>query len=388
LIAPRRRTLAIHTGRLFDGSALLGPRRVEIADGLIAAVLDGGRGMEADETIDLPPGVTLSPGFIDIQVNGGGDALLNDDPSPATIARIASAHRRFGVTGLLPTLITDHADKLAALAAIAGEAMAIAGVLGFHLEGPHLNPARKGVHPPRHIRPMGPQDRELLAGFARRGRSLVTLAPETVETADIAALAALGLRVSAGHSDATADRMRAAREAGIAGVTHLFNAMSQMTAREPGLVGAALADDRLFAGIIADGAHVAEASLRAAFRAMGPDRLMLVTDAMPTVGGRRTSFDLDGRGVVLRDGRLTDESGTLAGAHLTMNEAIRNAVRLMEASLADALRMASATPAHFLGLDAERGRISAGCLADMVAIDDAFAVTGVWLGGEPCAFNE
>lgn len=374
-------TLAIHASRVFDGQSLLGPRRIEIADGRIAAVLDAGRSMETAETVELPADVTLSPGFIDVQVNGGGDALLNDDPSAETIARIAAAHRRSGTTGLLPTLITDHPDRLAALASVAEEALRVPGVLGFHLEGPHLNPARKGIHPPGFVRVMTAEDRERIADFGRLGRSLATLAPEFAPQGAIGALAAAGLSVSAGHSEATAAEMLQAIDAGLTGVTHLFNAMSQMAAREPGVVGTALADDRLFAGIIADGLHVAPQSLKAAFRAIGPERLMLVTDAMPTVGGAKASFRLQGRAIRLVDGRLLDENGTLAGAHLTMNEAVRNAVALMSASLAEALRMATATPARFLGLEKELGRIAPGFRADLVAFDPGLAITRMWLAG-------
>jgi N-acetylglucosamine-6-phosphate deacetylase len=374
--------LAIHAERVFDGASLLGPRRIEIAGGRIVAVLEAGRSMETEASLDLPSGVTLAPGFIDLQVNGGGDALLNDDPSVETVARIAAAHRRFGTTGLLPTLITDHPEKLAGLGMIAGEALAVPGVLGFHLEGPHLNIARKGIHPPEFVRPMTPEDRERIAGFARHGRSLVTLAPELAPEGAIEALAAAGLKVSAGHTEAMAAEMTAAADQGLTSVTHLFNAMRQMTAREPGVVGAALADERLAAGIIPDGICVSALNLKAAYRAIGADRLILVTDAMPTAGGRLASFRLQGREIRLAEGRLTDAGGTLAGAHLTMNEAVRNAVAMMGASLADALRMASATPARFLGLDRERGRIAPGFHADLVAFDAAFTITRTWIAGE------
>jgi N-acetylglucosamine-6-phosphate deacetylase len=377
----KNQTLAIETHRLFDGERLNGPRRIEIVDGRIAALRNAGRSLETDSVVRLPPDAILAPGFIDIQVNGGGDALLNDDPSLACIGTIARSHRRFGTTGLLPTLITDHPDKLKQLAAIAGEAMAIPGVLGFHLEGPHLNPARKGIHPSQFVRPMTEEDRVQLLAFAARGRSIVTLAPELVPAEVIAGLARSGLRVCAGHTDAAAGQIAAAADKGLAGVTHLFNAMSQMTAREPGVVGAAMADERLFAGIIPDGICVSPMNLKTAYRAIGRDRLIIVTDAMPTAAGVRSFFRLQGRKITLEDGRLTDEHGTLAGAHLTMNEAVRNAVAMMGASLEDALIMASRTPAAFLGLGAELGRIAPGYRADFVAFDDHFAVRNTWIAG-------
>jgi N-acetylglucosamine-6-phosphate deacetylase len=381
-MAGGRRRLAIQAERALVGGVLAGPRRVEIVDGLIAAVLDAGRSMEADETVDLPAGSLLAPGFIDLQVNGGGDALLNDAPTVDTIARIIAAHRRFGTTGLLPTLITDRPERLEALAAAAPEAMTLPGVLGFHLEGPHLNPQRKGIHPPECIRALAEADYRRLEAFARHGRSFVTLAPELAPAGMIRRLVGAGLRVAAGHSEATARQMAAAADAGLTGVTHLFNAMSQLTPREPGIVGAAMTDERLLAGIIADGIHVAPQSLQAAFRAMGRERLMLVTDAMPTAGGVSPSFSLQGRLIRLADGRLTDEAGVLAGAHLTMDAAVRNAVALMGASLADALVMASTTPARFLGLETERGAIAPGLRADLVALDAGLSVARVWVGGE------
>jgi N-acetylglucosamine-6-phosphate deacetylase len=364
---------------MFDGDRLTGPRRVEIRDGRVAAILDAGRSMETDATVRLPPDVILAPGFIDIQVNGGGDALVNDEPTVDCVRRISQAHRRFGTTGLLPTLITDHPDKLQQLALVAAEAMSIPGVLGFHLEGPHLSLARKGIHPPQFIRHMTEEDRVLLTQFASHGRSLVTLAPELCPGEVIQGLVRAGLRVSAGHTEAAAGQITQAAERGLTCVTHLFNAMSQMTAREPGVVGAALADDRLFAGIIPDGICVSPMNLKTAYRAMGRDRLMIITDAMPTAGGNRSFFHLQGRKITLQDGRLTDDAGTLAGAHLTMNEAVRNAVAMMGASLEDALMMASLTPARCLGLGDKLGRIAPGYRADLVALDTAFDVQGTWI---------
>jgi N-acetylglucosamine-6-phosphate deacetylase len=378
---------AILAQSLFDGERIRrAAHLVHIEDGVIRLVEPAsGRSLPAD-VIALPDDAILAPGLIDIQVNGGGGVLLNDDPSAEAIRRIVAAHRRFGTTGLLPTLITDSPDKLARLAAIADAALAIPGVLGFHLEGPFISPARKGIHPQAYIRTPTSADVEVLCGFGSYGRSLVTLAPECVDDGFIHVLAEAGLRVAAGHSDAHAPDLRAAAEAGLTGVTHLFNAMSQMTAREPGLVGATLDDERLCAGLICDGRHVDPMSLRVAFKAKGPDRLMLVTDAMPTVGGASDRFVLSGQPIVLEDGRLTGPDGTLAGAHLDMIGAVRNAVRLMSVRLEDALVMASRTPAGFLGLGDRLGRIAGGYRADLVAFALAdFRVVETWVGGVPSA---
>jgi N-acetylglucosamine-6-phosphate deacetylase len=371
---------AIAAQRWFDGESMQGPSVVEIDRGRIAAVHSPDRSPAGLPVTHLPGDAVLAPGFIDIQVNGGGGVLLNDAPSEATIRTIAAAHRRFGTTGLLPTLITDHPDKLEELRACAPASLAIPGVLGFHLEGPFLNPRRKGIHPPEHLRPFEQQDLTRLGTFGGIGSSLVTLAPEVLPPGTVPLLRAHGLRIAIGHSEASAAEVFDAVNGGASGVTHLFNAMAPMSAREPGVSGAALASDALFAGIICDGLHVAPAMLQAAFRCKGRDRLMLVTDAMPLVGDDATSFLLHGRRITLSLGQLTDDAGTLAGAHLTMFDAVRNAVLMMQIPLADALRMASATPAAFLGLDGELGHVKPGYRASLVAVSPA-KVVAVWVDG-------
>jgi N-acetylglucosamine-6-phosphate deacetylase len=215
------------------------------------------------------------------------------------------------------------------------------------------------------------------------GRSIVTLAPECVPPSLIDDLLGAGLRLSAGHSDATQAQIEQAADRGVTGVTHLFNAMSQLTAREPGVVGAALDDERLFAGIICDGLHVDPLSLRVAMRCKGPDRLMLITDAMPPVGTDLRHFLLQGRRITLQGARLTGSDGTLAGAHLTMMQAVRNAVALLGVGIADVLTMASRTPATFLGLESQLGTIAPGYRADLVAFSSKFEVIETWVAGQP-----
>ncbi|MCC8977334.1 N-acetylglucosamine-6-phosphate deacetylase [Bradyrhizobium acaciae] len=370
--------LSIAAQHIFDGADMRGPGLVRISQGRIESVTFGEK---ARASIHLPADAILAPGFIDIQVNGGGGVLLNDQPTEAGIRRIVAAHGKAGTTGCLPTLITDRSEVIEQLALVAQACLEIPGVLGFHLEGPALNRSRKGIHPEAEIRV--PDQRELAAitSFGGRGCSIVTLAPECVPASMIDALIGAGLRISAGHSDAAAAEIRPAVDRGISGVTHLFNAMSQLSAREPGLVGVALEDDRLFAGIICDGIHVDRAGLRVAFRCKGRDRLMLVTDAMPLVGTDDRKFLLQGRPITLHENRLTGPDGTLAGAHLTMIEAVRNAVVLVGTSLIDALIMASRTPATFLGLESELGRIARGYRADLVAFNPNFEVIDTWIGG-------
>lgn len=372
-------SLTIAAPHIFDGVDMRGPGWVNISRGRIEGVGFGEAARRA--SIRLPADAILAPGFIDIQVNGGGGVLLNDQPTEAGIQQIVEAHRKKGTTGCLPTLITDRREVLDRLAAVAQACLKIPGVLGFHLEGPALNRARKGIHPESEIRVPDQRDLAAIKSFADCGRSVVTLAPECVPASMIDELVDTGLRIAAGHTDATAAEIGQAVDCGVTGVTHLFNAMSQLSAREPGVVGATLEDDRLFAGIICDGIHVDRAGLRVAFRCKGRDRLMLVTDAMPLVSTKDRQFMLQGRQITLHGNRLTGPDGTLAGAHLTMIEAVRNAVALLGSSLADALIMASRTPAAFLGLESELGRIAPGYRADLVAFNPNFEIVDTWIAG-------
>jgi len=372
-------SLTIAAQCIFDGNDMRGPGSVRISQGRIESVTFGEPEVRA--AIQLPADVILAPGFIDVQVNGGGGVLLNEQPTEAGVRRIVDVHRSAGTTGCLPTLITDNTEVIEQLAAVAQATLKIPGVLGFHLEGPALNKLRKGIHPESEIRLPDSRDLAAIRSFGGRGRSLVTLAPECVPASMIDELIGTGLRIAAGHSDATATEAALAADRGVTGVTHLFNAMSQLSGREPGLVGAALDDNRLFAGIICDGIHVDPASLRIALRCKGRDRLMLVTDAMPLVGTQDRQFLLNGRRITLHDNRLTGPDGTLAGAHLTMIEAVRNAVALLDVPLADALVMGARTPAAFLGLESELGRIAPGYRADLVAFSKDFEVIGTWVAG-------
>lgn len=347
--------------RLFDGTAIQTDRIVVAEDGVVSTILAGdaapGCGVE-----DLPEDAVLAPGFIDIQVNGGGGVMLNDSLSAEGIATICEAHARFGTRFLLPTLISASRDDIARAIAAAREAIAqgVPGAIGIHIEGPFINPERNGAHPLANMLRPEPSDIDLLASLGPSGVTLVTLAPEYVPSGFIRALVDSGVKVCAGHSNATAAEMARARAEGLSGVTHLFNAMSQLGSREPGVVGSAMSDDGLSAGIIADGHHVAWPSFQAAFRAIGPERMMLVTDAMATIGSPRDAFELFGETIRVSDGRLVNVEGRLAGAHLDMNTAILNAHRLGGATLAEALAMASTVPAAYLGLSGSHGRIAPG----------------------------
>ncbi|WP_372424798.1 N-acetylglucosamine-6-phosphate deacetylase [Salinarimonas chemoclinalis] len=368
---------AIAAPRLFDGETIRDEAVVVVEDGRIAAVGDAARAQGLPCT-RLTQGAILAPGFVDLQVNGGGGVLLNDDPSPAAVEAIVAAHRAHGTTALLPTLISDTEAVLDRLVAAAPAIARVPGVAGFHVEGPFLAPNRRGVHRAEVLRTPGDADFARLARLAAIAPTILTLAPERLADGAIARFVAAGVRVFIGHSDADAETVARAVAEGAVGATHLYNAMSQSTAREPGVVGAVLDDPRLGAGIICDGLHVHPANLRGAYRLMGARRLALVTDAMPSLGSAEGGFVLQGRPIRLEDGRLTAQDGTLAGAHLGMDEAVRNAVHLMGASLVDTLRMATATPAGLAGLGDGRGRVVPGGRADLVALDAALAVVQIW----------
>jgi N-acetylglucosamine-6-phosphate deacetylase len=368
--------------RIFTGEAFLEDHAVVIEGGRIHAVIPAGD-VAAAERRDLSGGL-LAPGFIDVQVNGGGGALLNEDPSVDTVRTIAQAHRRFGTVGLLPTVITDAPRIISAAVRCVAEAMALGvpGVLGIHIEGPFLDVARKGAHAARFIREMDLTDVEEIAGYADQLPVMLTLAPNRVPPQLVRALSDRGVLVSLGHSDACYDEAKQALAAGARAFTHLYNAMSQMNGREPGMAGAALADRESFVSLIADGHHVHDAAMRAAFAAKEPSRMMLISDAMPTAAGGPSSFDLQGRKVTLNGGRLELSDGTLAGSNLTMDAAVRYCVKALDIELAQALRMASLNPASFLRREHELGRIAPGCLASLVHLGDELQVMETWINGE------
>jgi len=377
-----KRRILLHGARIFDGEKLLDDHAVLVAGGSVSALIASGEAADADETVDLAGGV-LAPGFVDLQVNGGGGVLFNDTPTLEGIQAIADTHLRFGVTGMLPTLITDTPERMQqAVQAVRDAASGgPGGCLGIHLEGPFLAPARKGAHRADLIRTMTDADANFLLDLGI-GTVLVTLAPDRVAPELIRRLVEGGIIVSLGHSDATFDQVAAAVDAGATGVTHLYNAMSPLDHRAPGMVGAALEFGALSCGIIADGHHVHAGALKMALRAKrGPGKLFLVSDAMPTVGDAGDRFELNDRSVTRENGRLTLEDGTLAGSDLDMASAVRFAVGHLEVGLEEALRMASLYPARLVRLDGHFGRIAPGFAADFVHLDEHYTVRSVWKSG-------
>ncbi|MDE0201365.1 MAG: N-acetylglucosamine-6-phosphate deacetylase [Rhodospirillaceae bacterium] len=373
--------------------ALVGAR-LHTPEGIVsgrALLLENGtiRDIVAEDAIPAGTRITqlaggmLAAGFIDLQVNGGGGVMFNDAPTSATIGTMGRVHRAFGTTAFLPTFISGpRADMERAVEAVR-EALdrAMPGVLGIHFEGPHINLARRGAHDEREIRPLAESDIELLASLGA-GRTLVTLAPESVEPAHITMLAARGVVVAAGHSEANADTFdRTAPE--LTGVTHLFNAMGPLGHRELGAAGIALTQDRLSCSVIADGVHVHWDVVRLAWRAKPRGKLLLITDAMAPVGAPSLNeFSLGDERVRVVDGCLRTADGRLAGSLLDMGQAVRNCVAHAGIPLEEALAMAAAYPADFLGLAESRGRLAPGLRADLVWLDEALWVRATWIGGE------
>lgn len=374
----------LRNARILAGDDFRDDLAVVIESGRITALVSDAAPMlgQADEQVDLGGGWLL-PGFIDAQVNGGGGVLFNNSPDVATLRTLAQAHRRFGTTGLLPTLISDDVQVMRAAIAATRQAISegVPGVLGIHLEGPYIAPARKGTHDANKFRV--PDAAEIaLAASLDNGVTLLTLAPERVPLESIRALVERGVVVAAGHTAATYEEARAGLEAGIRGFTHLYNAMSPLTGREPGAVGAALEDRDSWVGIIADGVHVHPASLRVALATKPRGKVMLVTDAMPPVGAEDPSYDLYGEVITAVDGVVRNAAGSLAGSALDMATAVRNSVQLLGVSLAEAARMASTYPAQFLNLDDRYGHIAEGHHADLVLLDDALQVRSTWIAGQ------
>jgi N-acetylglucosamine-6-phosphate deacetylase len=369
---------------IFDGEAEHSECALRIEGGRVAAIIPQSSLPAGASARRIEDGM-IAPGFVDLQVNGGGGVMLNDDPSVEAIGHICAAHRPFGTTSLLPTLITDTRQKTrAAIAAgIEAQRRGVAGFRGLHLEGPHLSIARKGAHDPDLIRPMDEEDLlELIEAKKALETLYITVSPESVKQEQIARLSRAGIIVSIGHSDTSYETAMACFKAGASSVTHLFNAMSQIGNREPGLAGAALDAGAVYCGLIADGFHVHDAVMKAALRGkQGPGRIFLVTDAMSTVGSDITSFSLNGRTISRSGGRLTLTDGTLAGADVDMISCVRFAHSKLGLSKAEALRMAALYPAKCIGRDAEIGSLKPGARADFVHLSESFDLQGVHSGG-------
>lgn len=372
---------AISAPSIFDGAHFLQDHCVIVRDQVVERLAPLAQCPPTLDVVELADG-TLAPGLIDLQVNGGGDLMFNNDPSETTLATMLNAHRASGTTTMMPTLISDTRDiqERAVAAVRAARAAANPGILGIHLEGPYFNVARRGAHRADMIRQVGDRDIDWLCTLTDMP-VIVTLAPEHAAPGQVRQLSSAGVHVCAGHSNATYEQLLAAIDEGLEGITHLFNAMSAPTPREPGLAGTALAEGSLWAGIIADGHHVHPANIRLAQRCKPPGRLVLVSDAMATVGGSRNSFSLYGEQISISDGKLVNADGALAGSAIGLIDAVAYAAGTVGIGLQECLRMASLYPAAILGLDSKLGRIAAGYRADLVHFDASYTVHNTWLAG-------
>jgi N-acetylglucosamine-6-phosphate deacetylase len=371
-----------HAPQIFDGAIIYRNAALKAVDGRVGVITALHNVPAGSEIVTLDGGM-IAPGFVDLQVNGGGGVLMNDAPTVETIKTICEAHARFGTTSLLATLITDTPEvtRAAIAAGIEAKRIAVPGFAGLHIEGPHLSVARKGTHDPALIRPMSDRDLvELLEAKQRLSTLYVTIAPESVSLEQVGKLADAGVIVSLGHTDCSFETALAYAHAGARSVTHLFNAMSQLGNRQPGLVGGALTCGDLYAGLIADGHHVHKESMKLALRVKaGPARIHLVTDAMSTVGSDITGFELNGRQIHRSGGKLTLADGTLAGADIDMNSCVRNAHTLLGVPIEEALRMAGRYPAECVRRDGEIGRLRPGARADFVHLDDNLRVQATYV---------
>ena len=366
---------------IFNGHSRYRHSVLLVKGGRVAGIVPESEVPSGCDTVELDGGL-ITAGFVDLQVNGGGGKMLNNAPSVDTIRTICDAHLQFGTTSLLPTLITDTKEQTDAAISAAKLAISngITGVIGMHLEGPHLSIARKGAHDPALIRTMQAEDCRQLCALANDLPSLLlTVAPESVTQTQITELSNSGAIVSLGHTDTDYQTACEVAVSGATCVTHLFNAMSQLGNREPGVVGATLDTKKLFAGLIADGIHVNPATIRVAIRAkQGAGRLFLVTDAMASLGTDRKEFTLNGRRILRRDGRLTLGDGTLAGADLDMISAVRFMVNEINLDIDEALRMASLYPAQLLKREGEIGSLVTGARADIAHLNEQLQILNVW----------
>lgn len=370
--------IRLHAEKLFDGQNFLDDQVLTIIDGKIDSI-------DRDTSnVDVVISGLLVPGFIDLQVNGGGGVLFNDSPSVNNIKIIMAAHAKFGTTAMMPTLITDKVEVMAQAADAIAKAIKekVPGIVGIHFEGPHLSLAKKGTHCAELIRPISEVEWQVLS---RKdiGQVMITLAPETVSAHDITRMVELDIKVCLGHSNADFITAQKAVDAGATGFTHLYNAMSPLQGREPGMVGCALLNDIASCGLIVDGHHVDYASCQIAIKTKPRGKVFLVTDAMPVVGSEKTEFSLYDRTVYLKNGKLTSTTGELAGSSLDMATAVKNTHLELHVPLSEALRMASLYPAQYLYQQQNvlRGELKVGHYADLAVLNDDFSVNETWISG-------
>ena len=373
----------ISNATVFTGNEILDQYAVRYLNGVIQELVPTEQVLATDEVVTDLEGGYLLPGFVDLQVNGGGGVLFNNQPTLQGLQTIFQAHRSFGTTTLLPTLITDSYDTMRK--GIETVRIAIQsredGIVGIHLEGPFLNQEKKGAHSTQYMRGIDEEGFEILTSLPE-GKVIATLAPELVGPEMIVRLVDKGVVVCGGHSEATYEQTQTALEAGMQGFTHLFNAMPPLLSRLPGIVGAAITDHQSWFSVIADGHHVHPATFKIALAAKHQGGAILVTDAMPTVGSNEDVFALNGEDIQVRDGRCINRAGSLAGSHLDMYTAINNAAKFANFDLFEAVRMATVYPANALNLQNQIGHIKPGCRADFVGLSGDNQIVSTWVNGK------
>ncbi|MES0869406.1 N-acetylglucosamine-6-phosphate deacetylase [Pseudovibrio sp. SCP19] len=364
--APGNQDIWLSPDQLFDGQNLLTDTAVHLVNGKYAGLSPAGQ-LPTDATVKKLSGL-ITPGFFDIQINGGGGVLYNTTPTPEGLAAIADAHRQFGTTALLPTVITDAPQVLEEAVEAMKDAYGTHGIKGIHIEGPHISVERKGTHEASWVRPLNKRSLELVRDLRDRDIPvLVTIAPEGVAKGDVARLVEMGAVVSIGHTDAGAAQIKPVLEEGANLFTHLFNGMSQMVNREPGAVGTGI-NSTAYCSLIVDGHHVADDMLRLAMRARPvKDHMIIISDAMPTVGGP-DNFDLYGHQVYLEDGKLINKAGSLAGAHVTMFESVVRMINTLECPAEEVLRMGLSNPAALMGLTQSVANLETADVEDLLLI--------------------
>jgi N-acetylglucosamine-6-phosphate deacetylase len=378
---PPKRVFSLDGPKIFTGFDILEDHSVVITDGIIDGVVPSDQIGSGIQKVDLGGGL-LAPGFLDLQVNGGGGAFFNTSPDLNSLDIISKTHRCHGTTGLLPTLISDSSEALSAAATAVRTAInnKMPGIVGVHFEGPYINLHRRGIHAKEYIAPKNFDAIELLATL-EVGTTLLTVAPECVPKGLIRRLTGCGVHIAIGHSNATYEEASIALAEGARGFTHLFNAMTPLKSRQPGCVGAALDDDTSWFGIIADGYHVHPATLRIALAAKSPGKVILISDAMPATKSNMSTFDWNGETIYVEKGRCTTADGTLAGSTLTLRDAIVYVIENLNIGLEEALRMASAYPAEAIGRQDEFGYVRPGNHANLVLLDERLDVIETWVDG-------
>jgi len=372
---------ALSDGLIFTGDAFVEGHALLIQDGNVKDIVANNSVPGEAKVISCVDSI-LAPGFIDCQVNGGGNAQLNATPTPEAVITIARAHQKHGTTRLLPTCISDtFAVMQQAQNAVRKARQQHAGILGIHFEGPHLNPDRRGAHSPTPLRDPTPEDLSLYQPETDE-IILLTFAPERINTDQIRKLRSQGVVLSLGHTEADPDAIHAALDAGATGFTHLFNAMGPLSAREPGPAGIALEDRNSWCGLIADGHHVSKEMVRLSLLAKPHGKVFLVTDAMAPAGSDQPKpFKLCGESIHVEGGRCLNSQERLAGSMITLSDAVRYCIKQASVEPEEALRMASAYPAAFLGLDDKFGKLLPGYTADIVALSHDFVPKAVWVDG-------